>query len=169
MGPLCAVLDTFDAPLDCSSCHVSCLWILLGEFLVSRTSRGSSGAALSVFFQLQILAVLPILSAFSPLSLHASKTPRRVTRSANNPAAPRRVRPGGVRPPCMHALHACACALRMQFMLMHAVHGMKCQAFSMLCWGYPRRTSIKTSILSLLHSKTIDFTAPSAQNAVPGK
>ena len=38
----------------------------------------------------------------------------------------------------------------------------------MLCWGYPRRTSLKTSILSLLHSKTIDFTAPSAQNAVGG-
>ena len=67
----------------------------------------------------------------------------------------------------MHYMHA-ACALRMQFMLMHAVHGMKCRAFSMLCWGYPRRTSLKTSILYLLHGKTIDFTAPSAQNAVGG-
>ena len=62
-------------------------------------------------------------------------------------------------------LHA-ACASRMQFMLMHAVHGMKCRAFSMLCWGYTRRTSLKTSILSLLHSKTIDLAASSGQNPV---
>ena len=54
----------------------------------------------------------------------------------------------------------------LQFMLMHAVHGMKCRAFSMLCWGYTRRTSPKTSILSLLHCKAIDLAASSGQNAV---
>ena len=67
----------------------------------------------------------------------------------------------------MHYMHA-ACALRMQFMLMHAVHGMKCRAFSMLCWGYTRRTSLKTSILSLLHDKTIDLAASSGQTAAFG-
>ena len=42
---------------------------------------------------------------------------------------------------------------------------MKCRAFSMLCWGGTRRIPSKTSFLSLLHSKTIDFTASEGQNA----
>ena len=126
-----------------------------GFFWVNFWCPGPLGAPLgaplgllwAVFLICKILAVLPILSAFSPLSLHASKTPRRVTRSANNPAALAlgAMRMGGVESPCKACMLHAACALRMQFTLMHSVHGMKCRAFSMLCWGgYPQDTAKNT-------------------------
>ena len=133
-----------------------------GKFWPSRASRGCLQSCSGQLFNPKILQ---ILLPSDPPSLHASERPRRVMRSANNPAAVALSAWAVFRSLlCMHYMHA-ACTSCMQFMLMHAVHGMKCRAFSMLCWGCIRRTSLKTSILLLLHNKTIDFTASSAQNA----
>ena len=84
-----------------------------GKFWPSRASRGCLQSCSGQLFNPKILQ---ILLPSNPPSLHASERPRRVTRSANNPAALALASRRAVLDPHVHASHACC--LRFA----HAVH-----------------------------------------------
>ena len=126
----------------------------LGHFLAPRTDFWPIFVDFSSGFRRLLSILAPFLVYFGPTSLPLATQPPVLILKAGgpsakrlNPAAPRRVRMGGVESPCKACMLHAACALRMQFMLMHSVHGMKCRAFSMLCWGGTRRIQPKTSFL----------------------